>query len=50
MPEVAAAHQSIGNLVSKWSKDEARRAALEQACPWVADTFQAEDSDTGRGD
>jgi ribosome-binding protein aMBF1 (putative translation factor) len=48
MPEVPAAHQSIGDLVSNWSKDETRRVALEQARAWVADTFHAEDGDTVR--
>lgn len=48
MPEVPSAHQSIGDLVSNGSKDETRRAALEQARAWVADTFHAEDGDTVR--
>lgn len=46
--ETPARHKSIGELVGKWSKDEKRRAAMEQARQWAADTFHAEDGDTVR--
>lgn len=46
--ETPAHHKSINDLVGKWSKDETRRAALEQARRWVADSFHSEEGDTVR--
>lgn len=46
--EIPKKHISIGNLVSKWEKDDKRRAALEDARKWVADTFHGEDGETVR--
>jgi len=41
-------HKSVGDLVNKWSKDDKRRAALEQARVWFADSFHGEESITVR--
>lgn len=41
-------HTAINDLVGAWSKNEQRRAALEQARQWVADSFHGEDGDTVR--
>lgn len=41
-------HTAINDLVGTWSKNEKRRAALEQARQWVADSFHGEDGDTVR--
>lgn len=41
-------HTSIGDLVTKWDKDEKRRAAMEEARRWAADTLHGEDGDTLR--
>jgi len=46
--ETPTRHKSINDLVGKWSKDEKRRAALEQARRWVADSFHSQDGDTVR--
>jgi transcriptional regulator with XRE-family HTH domain len=35
-------------LVSEWEKDDKRRAAIEDARRWAADTFHSEDGDTVR--
>ena len=41
-------HTAINDLVGTWSKNEKRRAALEQARQWVADSFHGADGDTVR--
>lgn len=46
--ETPAHHKTIDQLVDKWSKDEKRREAMEQARRWVADKFHGEDGDTVR--
>jgi ribosome-binding protein aMBF1 (putative translation factor) len=46
--EAPAHHKTIDQLVDKWSKDEKRREALEQARHWVANKFHGEDGDTVR--
>lgn len=46
--EAPARHTSIDDLVGKWSQDEMRRAALEQARRWFADSFHGEEGDTVR--
>jgi ribosome-binding protein aMBF1 (putative translation factor) len=43
-----ANYKEIGNLVNEWEKDNDRRAAMEDARRWVADTFYQEDEDTIR--
>jgi len=46
--EAPSNHTAINDLVGTWSKNEQRRAALEQARQWVADSFHGEDGDTVR--
>ena len=46
--EIPAHHKSVGDIVNKWSEDATRRAALEQARGWIADTFHRQDGDTVR--
>ncbi|WP_197491417.1 helix-turn-helix domain-containing protein [Methylomonas methanica] len=46
--ETPAHHKTIDQLVDKWSKDEKRREALQQARHWVADKFHGEDGETVR--
>jgi ribosome-binding protein aMBF1 (putative translation factor) len=41
-------HKTIDQLVDKWSEDENRRQALNQARHWVAEKFHSEDGDTIR--
>ncbi len=41
-------HVAVGDMVAKWEKGDQRRAAIEEARGWVADTFYAEDGDTVR--
>ena len=43
-----ASHKPIGELLNRWSKDTDRRAAIERARSWVADTFHSEDGVTVR--
>ena len=47
-PKAPAKHTAIGDLVSQWEKDDKRRAALDDARRWVADTFHGEDGETVR--
>lgn len=46
--EVPQRHKSVADLVSRWSTDDARRVALEEARAWVADTFLGDDGETVR--
>jgi ribosome-binding protein aMBF1 (putative translation factor) len=46
--DTPAKHTAIKDLVGSWSKNEQRRAALEQARKWVADSFHGGDGDTVR--
>ena len=41
-------HTSIDDLVDKWSKDEKRRKALEEARLWYAEQYHADDGVTVR--
>ena len=45
---VPANHSKITNLVEKWEKDLNRKAELEEARRWVADTFYDKDGNTVR--
>lgn len=47
-PQPPAKHKAIGQLVGEWEQDGKRRAAMEKARRWVAETFQGEDGDTVR--
>lgn len=49
-PAAAApeAHTSIGDLVSEWNADSARRKALQEARRWAAKEFHGEEGDTLR--
>lgn len=47
-PQVPVKHKAVSQLVSEWEKDDKRRAAIEDARRWAADTFHSEDGDTVR--
>jgi ribosome-binding protein aMBF1 (putative translation factor) len=47
-PQTPTKYKAIGKLVGEWEKDDSRRAALEEARQWVADTLYGEDGDTVR--
>jgi ribosome-binding protein aMBF1 (putative translation factor) len=46
--ETPVNHKTIDQLVDKWSEDEKRLQALEQARLWVAEKLHGEDGDTIR--
>lgn len=46
--ETPTNYKAIGKLVGEWEKDDSRRAALEEARQWAADTLYGEDGDTIR--
>jgi len=46
--QAPAKHTAIDSLIGQWEKDDKRRAALEEARQWVADTLHVEDGDTVR--
>lgn len=47
-PKAPAKHPPIGDLVGQWEQNDKRRAALEEARRWVAETFHGEEGDTVR--
>jgi ribosome-binding protein aMBF1 (putative translation factor) len=47
-PEPTADYTPINDLVTRWSKDEQRRAALESARQWTAETTRGDRGDTVR--
>jgi ribosome-binding protein aMBF1 (putative translation factor) len=45
-PDVSQGHQSIGALISKWEKDDKRKAALSEARQWLVGTFYNHEAET----
>jgi ribosome-binding protein aMBF1 (putative translation factor) len=46
--ETPAKHTAIGDLVAEWNQDETRRAAMEEARRWAAQTLHGHEGDTVR--